>query len=241
MPSSRITFMSFSCTALTLAFALSLFLAKPALAQNPALAPENIKYSKAVFARNHLIAQVALEIQQDKYIRFQYEQYPDSEKIVTAEGEEYSRAKGGPWMKTNAIWKNGSPVKRQKSNTLDNYAKIVYLPFADPSASGPEMQTNKPFVDVWRFIERKDLFVFDLYTYERGRATANPNAAYPLYRFMKYPNDKDGNLLLSDLAGPMADGVKVIPLSINYQLLFLPPAHRLNNAAPMLKGLKPPP
>lgn len=213
-----------------IAFVLLLLFATPTHAQDPALARDDLKYSKVIFEKNHLTAQVELEIGQDKYIRFQYEHYPDLDKIVTAEGEQYSRSKGQGWLKINDFWKTSGPVKHQKANALDTYVKIVQLPFADSTLTHPETKGKKRVAEVWKFVGRKDLFVCDSFTYEKSTENPNPEGAFPHYTFIKYNHDKDGNLILTNLEGPMTDGVNVIPLSITYQLLFLPPSNKIKIA-----------
>ncbi len=200
-----------------LAFAMTLPLGLRA--QDPALAVEDLDFTRSVVAGNHLIALVEMRVDEDQYVRFRYDGYPDLRRIVTEDGLAYTQPKGGPWVKSNDWGKTGSAVEPTKARELDTFASVAESPLA-PSVSQDCSQGQA----VWKLVGQAARAGHELFTYERSRERPRPDGVYPRYTFLKYPDDPDGQLLLEHFSAQLRSGGKLIPVEIQFDFMFQLPA-----------------
>lgn len=187
-------------------------------AQDPALAPDDLKYSREAFDKNHLIAQVNVATQPGAFLHYRYDRYAEVRRIVNDDGSEYAQLKGKSWRKSKDWGKTGPIVKGDKAAELDNRADV-----AEVALMEPETRDASQGGFVWKFIEKGEEGDIETYTYEQSREHPRPNGIYPRYTFVKYKNDTDGKLLLYRFAGQLRTGDNVTPIRIQYGLMVLLP------------------
>lgn len=187
-------------------------------AQDPALAPDNLKYSRAAFDKNHLIAQVNVVTQPGTVLHYRYDRYAEVRRIMNDDGSEYAQLKGKSWRKSKDWGKTGTIVKKDKAEELDNRCDV-----AEVALTEPETHDASQGGFVWKFIEKGEEGDIETYTYEQSREHPRPTGVYPRYTFVKYKNDTDGQLLLYRFAGQLRSGESVTPIRIQYGLMILLP------------------
>ncbi|HWB59956.1 MAG TPA: hypothetical protein VG733_10710 [Chthoniobacteraceae bacterium] len=227
------TFIAASCVA------AQLFCAGLTRAQDPKLAPTDLKNFKALADKGHLIAQVELQTGEQTYLRYRYDRYPGVVRIVEEDGSVYARAKDKGWLKSNDWGKTGDAAGKEKSAELDNFAGIVELAFAEPHPSDMSQGAT-----VWRFIGKDEEAGFLDFTYERSREKPRKDGAYPRFSFIKREGDKDGHLILSSATGQLTMGEKLTPFEIDFDYApdavpkpqpeeLLPPAKKIASGKPL--------
>jgi len=203
-------------------------------AQDPNLAPDDLKFTQGVADANHLIAQVRLQVGENDFVRFRYDRYPELKQIKDENGFAYTQLKGKEWMKSDDWGKTGVPVKPGKAGDLDVFASMAESPLGQAVT-----HDNSQGKTVWKLVAKKKKVDFELYTYERSREKPKTNGVYPRYTFIKYKNDKDGQLLLEHFSAQMRSEGKLIPVEIEFGFMILmPPGSVIIEGVPSKKEIK---
>src|ERR1043166_6398877 len=119
-----------------------------ACAQNPSLAPDDLKCTQEVIAHNHLIAYVQLEVEENKWVKYRYDKYPDMERITTGDCVAYVRKEHGSWEQSSDWGKSGKATSQQKEAEFDQIISVVNSAFATPDPHDPSQGGT-----VWKFIK----------------------------------------------------------------------------------------
>jgi hypothetical protein len=209
---------------------LVLLLPFPVSAQNPQLAPQDIRYTRELMARNHLIAHVELEMEKDKYVRYRYDRYPEVKRITIA-GSSFAELNAKSWLESKDWGETGSPVNQAKAAELNTYATVAELPFAPT-----EQHDKRQGAVVWKLIKRVPEKDYQFYTYEESRAVPRPDGVYPRFKFIKYKDSSDGELLLEHFSGQLRASDKMIPVEIGYESLILLPRNTVIKIMPSSKS-----
>lgn len=188
-------------------------------AQSPNLAPDDLNFTRTVAEANHLIAQATLRVQDNEYVHFRYDLYPDLKRITTEDGLVYIQLNGKSWIQSKDWGKTGTPVQSDKASELDTFVGVAESPFAN---SIPHDQSQGE--TVWKLIEQTKEDDHELFTYEQSRQNPMPDGVYPRFTFAKYKHDVDGRLLLEHLSAQMRTAERVIPVEIKYDFMILVPA-----------------
>lgn len=205
----------------------SVFIAtRPLAAQDPALAPDNLKATREFIAKQHLIVDCSLEVEEGNFVKFRYDHYPDLERI-TQPGNVFTRSPGKPWLRSDAPDETGSPVDEDKSAQLDQMIAIANSPL---QALAPH-DTGQGAI-AWRPVSHADGKDFQTFTYECSREKPKAGGVYPTYTFIKNKGDKDGQLLLTDFTAQMKDSTHLIPVAIHYGYMILLPAGSVKIVTP---------
>jgi len=192
-------------------------------AQDPKLAPADLQFTKSTIEKNHLAAKVTLEVQPDnrnKDLHYKYESYPGREQIQAPDGTTYGRKGSMPWMNSNDWGETGPVTNDQTGNELTTVARIVDLPFIVHHSSD---QTQGGFV--WKPISQKKDEEPQVFTYEMSREHPNADGFYPQFTFIKYKDDKDGNLLLKTAIVQIKPQDTLFPVEVDYSYMFIMPAN----------------
>ena len=188
------------------------------VAQNPQLAPEDIRYTGELMAQNHLIAHVELDMGKQKYVRYQYDRYPDVKRITIQNGSSFAERKGESWIESEDWGKTGTAVDQSKAADLTRYVTIAELPFAPT-----EQHDQSQGAVVWKLIKHVPGKEYQFYTYEESRERPRPGRLYPRFTFIKYNDDPDGHLVLEHFSGNLIKNDELLPVEIGYESLILLP------------------
>jgi len=200
---------------------IAVFLARMAIAQEPGLVSENIKFTKSVIEneKNHLIVFVDMESEPKHWVHYRYDHYTDVERIIDNDGASYARPKGKEWLKSGDWGETGAPVDKDKEHELQTLSEIPFLPFQEF-----ENHDKGQGAGVWKFVKNREEKDVKFFVFEYSREKPNPGGYYPHYTFVKYKHDTDGSLLLTKCECNLRDGDRLIPLTIDYQYMFRLPA-----------------
>jgi len=185
-----------------------LLLSHRVLAQNPDLAPDDLKFTGTVTEKSVLVAEVSLNVAQDQYDRYRYERHPDLEKIFRTD-QAYVRLNGKDWVKLDAAGQMGGTVDPHTIEQLNTLADIASSPFAVPD----ETQVGV----VWKLINQAAKGDYELFTYELASLNPAPDHVNPRYTFIKNKDGKDGNLLLSSYQTAVKSADNLIPVEIRFK------------------------
>jgi hypothetical protein len=215
-----------------LAALVVVFSAGLARAQDPKMAPDDLKTTRQVIDKQHLIVFCSLEVESDEYVKFRYDHYPDMERFTLEDGV-YARTKGKRWLKSNDWGKTGRPAKKEIVDELATFIGIVNMPFNEPKSNDASQGAF-----VWKSVDQSKGDGYESFTYEQTREKPHPDGVYPRYTFIKYKNDVDGGLLLTDAKAQLRQGEKLIPVELNYQYMILLPAGsvKIETATPAPHG-----
>ncbi|MEO6054293.1 MAG: hypothetical protein ABIP97_09795 [Chthoniobacterales bacterium] len=178
---------------------------------------ENLEYTRAVIAKNHLIALVEIApLDQKKATSFSYDRYPELEQFKMKDGPTYARKKGNPWLQSDDWAETGTPIKPEKLKELDSLISFVDAPLISHSVSKDKAQGGL----VTEIIKREATENGEHLIYEIHRERST-NFFYPQFIFNRYGNDPDNHALLIGYAGLMYSGEEKLKVSITYNCMIL--------------------
>ena len=187
--------------------------ANVAHAQDPALAPDDLKFTQSTFPNTRILADVVLGAGSSDVEQFHYEWMPESEKITKSNKfpHTYTRAREKRWLEQGSEGKT-SAAAAATARRLDFYAAAARSPFDPPHPRDKTQGEN-----VWKFVDHTGGDGWESFTYERTREHPRPDGVYPKFTFVKHPSDEDGKLMLGDFSAQLTgtEG-KQIPISIRY-------------------------
>lgn len=198
--------------------ALILSLLAPVLlqAQDPNLAPDNLKFSRGLFATNHLVVRGTMtRIQQDESMRFQYDRLLEVKRIATQDGLSYAQPKGQGWLKSKDWGKTGLPVSNEKARELDLFVRLAEEPLGEADSRDKSQ--------IWKKVDQSEENGLQSFTYERSPVKAKAEEFYPHYTFIRYKTDTDGKLTLSRFMGAAHFGKETVSMDARYSVMIILP------------------
>ncbi|WP_395753192.1 hypothetical protein [Prosthecobacter sp.] len=186
--------------------------------QDPKLAPDNLEFTRSVAENNHLIADVSMQVEEDQFVRFRYDRYPDVKQITTEDGTAYAQRKGKGWLKSADWGKTGEPVKPDWEDRMEMLSQVAESPLGKSTP-----RDNSQGKTVWKLVSQKKEDGFERFTFEQTRENPRPNGVYPRYTFLKGKKDKEGELLLEHFSAQMRSGEKLIPVEIHLGIMIVLP------------------
>jgi hypothetical protein len=191
----------------------------PVAAQQPSLAFSNIEFSNNT---PHLVAKVRLGDSTTKIsAQYQYDRYTVKRDVrIRLDGIDYVKNGDKAWKKSSDWGETGTEMDAEMAGKLDMYAGIVELTFAKHTSRDPAQGGF-----VWRPISVKHETKDTLFCYELSREHPKPDGYYSHFTFIKYPDDTDGQLLLTSVeANLRSDTYGEVPVTMNFDYLFPMPA-----------------
>jgi len=185
--------------------------------QNPKSGAEDMKYSREVYSKVHMVVIAKLEFEAPPAAEFKYERYPNggAERIQSGDGNEYARKGGNTWLKSNDWGETGQPVDAQTSKRLNNWISVI--------DSRLKSEAPLKFVETKADGERNE-FVFE----ETGKAKGKA----PRWSFGKYAtNDKPP--ILDHFSGPIQLGGHDANVDIQFSYLISVKITDLTEAKPL--------
>lgn len=171
---------------------------------------EDMKYSRDVYSKVHMVAIAKLEFEAPPAAEFKYDRYPASqggaERIQSGDGEEYARKDGKTWLKSHDWGETGEPVDTETARRLNNWISVI----------DNRLKFDAPL----KFVKtenagQRDEFVFE----ETGKMKGKSKA--PRWSFGKYKgatNDKPP--ILDHFSGPMQLGMHDAKVDIQFSYLI---------------------
>ena len=174
--------------------------------QDPKSGSEDMKYSRDVYSKVHLVAIAKLEFQAPPAAEFKYDRYPNggAERIQSGEGKNFARKDGKTWLVSDDWGETGQPVDAQTAKRLNNWVSVI----------DSRLASEAPLKFVARQDEgERDEFVFEETSKGKGKA--------PRFTFGKYKNaTNDQPPILDHFAGPMQLGGHEAKVDIQFSYLI---------------------
>ncbi|QIF02648.1 hypothetical protein [Roseimicrobium sp. ORNL1] len=172
-----------------------------------------LKYSRDLAAQHHLVAHVSITTPEGKALKFQYDQYPEVERIKVDDELAFAKKRGGKWIMSNDWGKTGKNLDAEEALDYDTLASFVHAPLnsvtevRDASQGGTFMRLlNHSHED------GRERFVF-----EKSREQPKSDHVYPCFLFERYKNSEIAQPLLSGFKGPLYTGDRILMVSISYE------------------------
>jgi len=182
------------------------------LADDQKDAAEGLKYTQALFEHNHFVAEVALEVEQNRFVRFHYDRFGQIETVAKEGQFPFQRRNGGAWEKADEWDKKLNPeVSPEEAEELNNTVSLVYNPFATP-----EFHDQTQGASVWKFISKRMDKSSDFLTYERTRETPKEGGVYPRFTFVRSEDLGEEKMLLGSFTAQVSLNQRLIPIRVEY-------------------------
>jgi hypothetical protein len=192
-----------------------------AAVQDPSTVPADLKFTRNISTKFHIVAWIALQPHDGSLEKFKYDRYPSNglhlgvERIKRSDGV-FARPLGKIWMRSDDWGASGSAVDEKVAAVLDTDANVVASLFRPPTN-----QDTTQGGTVWRYVGSKPRDSATEYTFEESRQNPKPDVSYPRYTFLKAPGDSDGRLFLCGVTANLRDDAGIIPISV--QLTYFIP------------------
>jgi len=197
--------MNTKCAVLT-AVAVLISTASIVHGQDPKSGAEDIKYSRDVYSKVHMVVIAKLEFEAPPAAEFQYDRYPNggAERIKSGDGKEYARKDGKTWLESSDWGDTGQPADAETVRRLNNWVSVI----------DTLLKSEAPL----KFVTTKDDGARDEFVFEesgKGKRKA------PQWSFGKYKtatNDKPP--ILDHFTGPMQLGMHDAKVDIKFSYLI---------------------
>src|SRR5438034_6534844 len=88
---------------------------------------EDMKYSRDVYSKVHMVAIAKLTFDAPPAAEFKYDRYPNGgpERIQSGEGKEFARKDGKTWVVSNDWGETGQAADAATSKRLNNWISVI--------------------------------------------------------------------------------------------------------------------
>jgi hypothetical protein len=171
---------------------------------------ENMKYSRDVYSKVHMVAIAKLGFEAPPAAEFKYDRYPatdgGAERIQSGDGEEYARKDGKTWLNSRDWGETGQPVDAQTAKRLNNWVSVI----------DNRLKYDAPL----KFVKAEDAGDRDEFVFEEGGKTKG-NGKTPQFTFGKYKSAANDKLpILDHFSGPMPLGMHEANVDIKFSYLI---------------------
>ena len=156
--------------------AVAVFANVPLLySQDPKSGAEDMKYSRDVYSKVHMVAIAKLTFEAPPAAEFQYDRYPNggAERIKSGEGKDFARKDGKTWLVSDDWGETGGPVDPGTAKRLNNWISVI----------DSQLKSDAPL----KFVRMEDAGERDEFVFEETGKTKGKGKA-PRWSFGKYKN-----------------------------------------------------
>ena len=187
--------------------AVAVFVATAPLlhSQDPKSGAEDMKYSREVYSKVHMVAIAKLTFEAPPPAEFQYDRYPNggAERIKSGEGRDFARKDGKTWLVSDDWGKTGDPVDPGTAKRLNNWISVI----------DDRLKSDAPL----KFVKTEDVgerneFVFEETPKGKGKA-----ARWSFGKYKSATNDEPP--ILDHFSGPMQLGMHEAKVDIKFSYL----------------------
>jgi tetratricopeptide (TPR) repeat protein len=175
-----------------------------------------LQFTRTVVEKQHMVCIVDVESLGGGNKRsFQYDHYPEVERIQMKNGATFARKKDQEWLRSDDWAETGSKVSAKKSDELDSLVQYPLAALDDKIATHDQTQGAV----VVRLLKREAVEDTERLYYEEGREKQT-GFDYPQFVFSKAKTELDEKALLLGWAGIMRTGAERIHVNMTYSFLF---------------------
>lgn len=172
-----------------------------------------LKYSRALAARHHLVAQVSITTPKGRTLKFQYDLYPEIERIKVSDELAFAKKRGGKWIMSSDWGKTGRDLDTEEALDYDTLASFVHAPLN----SVTEVRDTSQGGTFMRLLDHSHEDGRERFVFEKSRVHPKSDHAYPCFLFERYNNSEVAQPLLCGFKGPLYAGDHVLMVSITYE------------------------
>jgi hypothetical protein len=172
-----------------------------------------LKHSRDLAAQHHLVAQVSITIPEGKTLKFQYDRYPEVERIKVDEELAFAKKPGGAWLMSNDWGKTGKNLDAEEALDYDTLASFVHAPLNSVTETRDASQGGM----FMRLLDHSHEDGRERFVFEKSREHPKSDHVYPCFLFERYNNSEVAQPLLCGFKGPLYTGDRILMVSITYE------------------------
>jgi hypothetical protein len=171
-----------------------------------------LKYSRELAAQHHLVAQVSITTPEGRTLKFQYDLYPEVERIKVDDELAFAKKRGGTWIMSNDWGKTGKELDSEEALDYDTLASFVHAPLN----SVTEVRDASQGEVFMRLLDHSHQDGRERFVFEKSRVQPKSDHVYPCFLFERYNNSEVAQPLLCGFKGPLYTGDRILMVSISY-------------------------
>lgn len=172
-----------------------------------------LKYSRELAAQHHLVAQVSITTPEGKELKFQYDLYPEVERIKVDDELAFAKKRGGTWVMSNDWGKTGKDLGSEEALDYDTLASFMHAPLN----SVTEVRDASQGGTFMRLLDHSHADGRECFVFEKSRVQPKSDHVYPCFLFERYNNSEVAQPLLCGFKGPLYTGDRILMVSISYE------------------------
>jgi hypothetical protein len=192
-----------------------------------------LNFSKQFMFAHHLLCKVTLESRDggDPKEQFDYDRYPDLERIKMRKGYTYARKRNGKWLKSDNWAESGSAVDSTTASELDRRVELAQVAWVTSIQSHDTAQGG----NIIKIVAREKIKADERVIFERTREHPT-NPPYPRYTFIQFNDVPKGDMFIEEVSAPIVFGDQKLFVTVHYV-----PFIELKNARVIIKRGSPGP
>ena len=187
--------------------AVAVFIASAPLlhSQDPKSGAEDMKYSRDVYSKVHMVAIAKLTFEAPPAAEFKYDRYPNggAERIQSGERVEFARKDGKTWLQSNDWGETGEPVDPGTSKRLNNWISVI----------DSQLKSDASL----KFLEKRDAGDRDEFVFEEAGKKKGKSPRFVFSKYKNAANDKPP--ILDHFSGPRQLGMHEANIDIDFSYL----------------------
>jgi hypothetical protein len=171
-----------------------------------------LKQSRELAAQHHLVAHVSITTPEGRTLKFQYDLYPDVERIKVSEDIAYAKRRGANWVLSGDWGKTGKPVAAEECLDYDTLVSFVHAPLNSVTETRDTTQGGS----FMRLIHSSTEDGRERFVFEHSREQPKSDHVYPCFLFERFKNSAVTHALLCGFEGPLYTSDHILMVSIRY-------------------------
>ncbi|RBP46201.1 hypothetical protein DES53_102587 [Roseimicrobium gellanilyticum] len=171
-----------------------------------------LKHSREVAAQHHLVAQVNITTPEGRTLKFQYDLYPEVERIKVSEDVSYARKRGAAWLLSDDWGKTGEAVGAEEGLDYDTLVSFVHAPLNSVTETRDAAQGGS----FMRLIHSSTKEGRERFVFEHSREQPKSGHVYPCFLFERFKDSEVPEALLCGFEGPLYTGDRILMVSVTY-------------------------
>jgi hypothetical protein len=191
-----------------------------------------LQHSRELAAQHHLVAHVSITTPEGRTLKFQYDLYPEVERIKVSEDIAFAKKRGAKWVLSEDWGKTGTPVDAEESLDYDTLVSFVHAPLNSVMETRDTTQGGS----FMRLVHNSTEEGRERFIYEHSREQPKSDHVYPCFLFERFKNSEVPQALLCGFEGPLYTGDRILMVSITYDYLLNSGKRKVRLVSPNAKA-----
>lgn len=175
-----------------------------------------LKHSRELASKHHLVAQVSITTPEGRTLKFQYDLYPEVERIKVSEDIAFAKKRGTHWLLSDDWGETGEPVDAEEGLEYDTLVSFVHAPLNSVTETRDAAQGGS----FMRLVHNSTKEGRERFVFEHSREQPKSGHVYPCFLFERFKNSEVPQALLCGFEGPLYTGDRILMVSITYDYLL---------------------